>query len=48
MARFENKQNIGKITLFKKLHNYCSLGKDWYTNNLTIIIQPRYNNTGLC
>lgn len=40
MARFENKQNISNITLFKKLHNFCILGKDWYTNNLTIIMEP--------
>lgn len=40
MPRFENKQNISNITLFKKLHNFCPLGDDWYTNNLTIIMQP--------
>ena len=40
MSKFENKQGISKITLFKKLHNYCSLGQDWYTNNLTVIIEP--------
>lgn len=40
MSKFENKQAISKITLFKKLHNYCTLGEDWYTNNLTIIIEP--------
>ena len=40
MARFENAQQITKITLFKKVHAFCPLGNDWYTNNLTIIIEP--------
>ena len=31
---------IKKITLQKKIHCYCRLGGDWYTNQLTISFNP--------
>lgn len=37
---FKNKYNISKITLYKKIHAYCRLGGDWYTNNITISFTP--------
>lgn len=40
MARFENKQRISSITMKKLLHNLCTIGQDWYTNRLTIYIEP--------
>ena len=36
----ENKQKIGKITLWKKIHCYCPLGDDWYTHQLKIEFEP--------
>lgn len=40
MARFENKQGITGIELEKVIHNYCPLGEDWYTNNVSIQVIP--------
>lgn len=40
MSKFINEQKINKITLFKKIHNFCPMGDDWYTNQLTIEIEP--------
>ena len=40
MASFENKYNISKIKMFKKVHNLCTIGQDWFTNNLEITIIP--------
>lgn len=40
MARFENKQGITDITMEKKIHNFCTIGKDWYTNNIDMYIEP--------
>ena len=37
---FENKYGINKITLTKKIHCYCRLGGDWYTNQLEISFTP--------
>ena len=37
---FPNKYGISKITLYKKVHAYCRLGGDWYTNQLTISFVP--------
>lgn len=40
MARFENKQKIDCITMYKTLHNFCPLGQDWYTNRIRIEFEP--------
>lgn len=37
---FPNEYGISKITLYKKVHAYCRLGGDWYTNQLTISFVP--------
>ncbi|MBO7697119.1 MAG: hypothetical protein J6Y28_04745 [Acholeplasmatales bacterium] len=37
---FPNKYGISKITLTKKIHCYCRLGGDWYTNQLEISFKP--------
>lgn len=37
---FDNVYGITKITLYKKVHAYCRLGGDWYTNQLTIRFSP--------
>lgn len=40
---FKNEQEISNIQIGPiKVHNFCTLGKDWYTNNLSIVIRP-YN-----
>lgn len=36
----ENNLGITQITLNKKIHAFCRLGKDWYTNQLTISFTP--------
>lgn len=40
MARFENKYNISEIKMYKKIHNLCTIGQDWFTNNLEINFIP--------
>ena len=40
MASFENKYNISKIVLNKKIHNLCTIGQDWFTNNIQIEMVP--------
>lgn len=40
MARFENKYNIKLIKMNKKIHNLCTIGQDWFTNNIEIEIIP--------
>lgn len=37
---FPNSYGISKITLYKKIHAFCRLGGDWYTNQLTISFVP--------
>lgn len=37
---FPNKYGITQITLTKKIHCYCRLGGDWYTNQLQISFRP--------
>ena len=37
---FKNEFGINRITLYKKIHAYCRLGGDWYTNQLTISFSP--------
>ena len=37
---FKNDYQIRRITLYKKIHCYCRLGGDWYTNQLTISFVP--------
>lgn len=37
---FPNTYGIKKITLYKKIHCYCRLGNDWYTNQVTISFTP--------
>lgn len=37
---FSNSFGITKIILNKKIHCYCRLGHDWYTNQLTISFTP--------
>lgn len=43
MVEVKNIQGITKITFMEKIHNYCSLGNDWYSNNLTIELEPNEN-----
>ena len=38
---FKNSYGITKITLTKKIHCYCRLGNDWYTNQLLISFTPK-------
>lgn len=38
---FENKYSVNRITLTKKIHCYCRLGGDWYTNQLEISFYPQ-------
>lgn len=39
---FKNKQGITEITMYGKTHLYCPLGNDFYTANVTIIVdEPR-------
>lgn len=40
MASFENKYNISNIKMSKKIHNLCTIGQDWFTNNLEITFIP--------
>lgn len=40
MASFENNYNITKIKMNKKIHNLCTIGQDWYTNNIEIELVP--------
>lgn len=40
MARFENKQNITHIRMEKLIHNLCTIGQDWYTNRITMYLEP--------
>lgn len=40
MSKFKNVQGISGITMFTKLHCFCPLGKDWYTNNMEIYVIP--------
>ena len=37
---FENIYGISRITLYKKIHCFCRLGGDWYTNQVTISFTP--------
>ena len=39
-TNFPNSYGITKITLYKKVHAFCRLGGDWYTNQLTISFTP--------
>ena len=41
MARFENKYNITEIKMTKKIHNLCTIGQDWFTNNIEITFLPK-------
>lgn len=40
MARFENKYNIKTIKMYKKIHNLCTIGQDWFTNDIEIVFTP--------
>lgn len=40
MSRFENNYNISKIKMTKRIHNLCTIGQDWFTNNLEIELIP--------
>lgn len=40
MAKFENNQNISGISFTKVIHNYCPMGKDLYTNNISVVMKP--------
>lgn len=37
---FANAYEVKKITLTKKVHCYCRLGGDWYTNQVTMSFTP--------
>lgn len=36
----DNDFGIGKITIDCEARCYCPLGKDWYTNQFTIFLEP--------
>ena len=38
MSRFQNNYNIRQIEMKKKIHNLCTIGQDWYTNNIDILL----------
>ena len=40
MARFNNTYNISKIFMKKRIHNLCTIGQDWFSNNLEITMIP--------
>lgn len=40
MASFENKFNISEIRMRRRLHNLCTIGQDWFTSNLEIVLVP--------
>lgn len=40
MSRFDNNYNITKIKMTKRIHNLCTIGQDWFTNNLEIEFIP--------
>ena len=40
MARFDNNYNISSIKMTKKIHNLCTIGQDWFTNNIEITLVP--------
>lgn len=40
MARFKNEYNIKEIKMNKSIHNLCTIGQDWYTNNIEIKMIP--------
>lgn len=40
MARFKNDYNITLIKMSRRLHNLCTIGQDWFTNNLEIEMIP--------
>ena len=37
---FENIYNVSKVTFNKKIHTYCRLGGDVYTNQITASFNP--------
>lgn len=39
MSKFENKQNITKISFSQNIQCYCPLGNDWYTNHVFVEMQ---------
>lgn len=36
----ENAQGITKIEYSTRSHNFCPIGKDWYTSNIKVVIEP--------
>lgn len=40
MARFDNNYNISMIKMNKRIHNLCTIGQDWFTNNVYIELIP--------
>lgn len=40
MPQFKNDMKINEIKMKKRIHNFCTIGKDWYTSNLSIVFQP--------
>lgn len=37
---FKNTQQITEITMMFTSHNYCAIGKDWYTIHFTLTMEP--------
>ena len=37
-----NSQGISKITYNQITHNYCPIGRDWYTSNVRIEMAPGF------
>lgn len=41
MGAFKNEQRITEIRFSQNIQNYCTLGSDWYTNQLSVTMIPR-------
>lgn len=41
MSSFKNDYNITKIKMNKKIHNLCTIGQDWFTNDIEIEFIPK-------
>lgn len=41
MEKIKNDQKISSIKMYKKIRNYCPLGKSFYTNEFGIAFMPK-------
>ena len=40
MAKFKNEQGISLIEFTQNIQDFCPLGNDWYTNQITVSMIP--------